>query len=154
MPARKISVRKSSIHGRGVFALRDIPRGAHIMDYRGTLRTHAEADACHETADGHTFLFTLNPQYVIDGGAGGNSARWINHSCAPNCKSYWVECESGDPRRDRVVIEARRDIRAGEELSYDYAIEPGEPITAALAALWRCACGARRCRGTLLKDST
>jgi uncharacterized protein len=151
MGARKIAVRNSPIHGRGVFALRRIARGEEIIRYKGALRTHEDVDAEHDTDTGHTFLFTLNERYVIDAGRGGNSARWINHSCQPNCKAWWIESDSGDPRHDRVVIEARRDIAPGEELTYDYGIDPGEPLTAAVKKLWRCGCGSRRCRGTMLK---
>lgn len=151
MGARKIAVRNSAIHGRGVFALRPIARGESIIRYGGELRTHAEVDAAHTHDTGHTFLFTLNPVYVIDGGRGGNSARWINHSCQPNCQTWWVESGSGDPRRDYIVIESLRAIAAGEELTYDYGITPGERVTAKLKKRWECLCGTRRCRGTLLK---
>jgi len=81
----------------------------------------------------------------------GNVARWINHSCAPNCQAWIVEHASGDPRKDRVVIESRRRIRAGEELTYDYGIVLEERQTAELKRIWACRCGAPRCTGTLLK---
>ncbi|WP_449425313.1 SET domain-containing protein [Rhodanobacter lindaniclasticus] len=79
---------------------------------------------------GHTFLFTLNEQYVIDANQRGNTARWINHSCAPNCRAVVEESASGDPRRDKVMIEAIRAIKPGEELTYDYGIVLDVPHTA------------------------
>ena len=83
---RKIVARRSAIHGNGVFALLPIAKGERIVEYKGQRRTHEEVDA-GDTGDiesGHTFLFTLNDEYVIDANHGGNIARWINHSCAPN----------------------------------------------------------------------
>lgn len=148
---RSTSVRKSGIHGRGVFALRRIRKGETILRYRGDLVTHEEIDRNFDGNDnGHTFLFTLNEHYVIDGTHRGNSARWINHSCRPNCEAFQVESASKNPRRDQIVIDALRDIAPGEELTYDYHIDPAEPITKRLLALWACRCGAPRCRGTLL----
>ncbi len=150
MKQRIIAVRKSGIHGRGVFALRRIRKGREIIEYRGARIPHAQADA--ESVDnGHTFLFILNEDWVIDAGRRGNAARWINHSCQPNCVAYLIESKSRDRRRDRVVIEARRDIAPGEELTYDYGIVIEEPLTPRLKKLWACACGAPRCRGSMLK---
>lgn len=150
---RRIVRRQSAIHGNGVFAARDIPKGTRIIEYRGRRLTHEEADRrfADHTDTGHTFLFTLNEKYLIDGGDGGNVARWINHSCAPNCQAWVVEHASGDLRKDRVVIEARRSIRAGEELTYDYGITLEERQTPELKRIWACRCGAARCSGTLLK---
>jgi len=142
-------VRHSPIHGTGVFASRDISEGEEILYYEGRLVTHDEADEGAED-DGHTFLFTLNDLWVIDGGAGGNEARWINHSCDPNCEPWLVEDEDGDPARDRVVIQAARAIRAGEELSYDYGITMDDPDSEEERALWACRCGSARCTGSLL----
>lgn len=148
---RSIAVRRSGIHGRGVFALRDIRKGHPIIRYRGVLKTHQECEREYHSDDGHTFLFTLNDQYVIDGTQKGNSARWINHACQPNCIAFVIESDSGDPRRDQIVIESLRDIPAGAELTYDYRIEPEERVTESLLRLWQCRCGSRRCRGTMLK---
>jgi len=121
---RRIIRRQSPIHGNGVFAARDIPKKTTVIEYRGKRLTHAQADRryANDSDSGHTFLFTLNDRYLIDGGDGGNVARWINHSCKPNCQAWVVEHGSGDPRKDKVVIESLRDIRAGEELTYDYGI--------------------------------
>ncbi|HUW53840.1 MAG TPA: SET domain-containing protein-lysine N-methyltransferase [Rhodanobacter sp.] len=150
---RRIVTRRSSIHGNGVFAAGIIARGEEIIEYKGKLLTHDEADALYGDGGetGHTFLFTLNEQYLIDANQHGNSARWINHSCAPNCRALVEESASGDPRKDRVVIEAIRRIKPGEELTYDYGIVLEVPHTARLKKLWACLCGSPKCTGTLLK---
>jgi len=149
----RITRRHSSIHGNGVFARCDIAAGVEIIEYRGRRVTHAQADRAYggEADSGHTFLFTLNERYLIDANVGGNLARWINHSCDPNCQAWIIENAAGDARRDRVVIEARRAMRAGEELTYDYGISLEERHTPRLKRIWACRCGARACTGTLLK---
>lgn len=152
MPARIIT-RRSAIHGNGVFAATDIATGTRLIQYRGRLLTHAESDALYgDGADtGHTFLFAVNDDYVIDAYRQGNSARWINHGCAPNCEAVIEEDTGGDPRRDRVFIESIRDIRKGEELTYNYGIVLGVPHTRAMKRIWACRCGAPRCSGTMLQ---
>jgi len=149
----RIIRRRSPIHGHGVFAARDLPKGSRVIEYKGRRLTHTQADGMHgnDAESGHTFLFTLNDKYLIDGGDGGNSARWINHGCAPNCEASVAPDPRGDPRRDRVFIDTRRAIRAGEELTYDYAITIEERQTPRLKRLWRCRCGAKTCTGTMLK---
>lgn len=148
----KIAKRNSKIHGQGVFATAPIKAGEEVVEYKGKLRTHEEVDEQYGGQDnGHTFLFILNDHYVIDANIRGNVARWINHGCAPNCQAFVIEDESGDPRKDRVVIEALRAIGAGEELTYDYDIHIEGPITAAETKLWACHCGAPNCTGTMLK---
>ncbi len=153
---RRLIARRSPIHGNGVFAASAIARGEEIIQYKGRLLTHAEADERYGDGGetGHTFLFTLNDRYIIDANQGGNSARWINHSCAPNCRALVEESASGDPRRDKVVIETIRAIKPGEELTYDYGIVLEVPHTARLKKLWRCLCGSPRCTGTLLKPKS
>jgi SET domain-containing protein len=151
--ARKITTRKSAIHGNGMFAVAPIAKGDRLIEYKGKLRTHAQVDNAYggEDETGHTFLFTLNDKYVIDANIDGNSARWINHSCSPNCESVTVEDPKGDKKKDRVFIEARRAIKPGEELTYNYGIVLDEPHTAALKKLWTCRCGSRKCTGTMLQ---
>jgi SET domain-containing protein len=150
---RRIAARRSPIHGNGVFAVAPIKKGEEIIEYKGTMMTHAQADKMYGDGGetGHTFLFTLNDDYIIDANRKGNTARWINHSCNPNCQAFVVENESGDPRKDRVIIEARRNIKPGEELTYDYGIVLEVPHTARLKKLWVCLCGSPKCTGTLLK---
>lgn len=151
--ASKIQARRSKIHGTGVFAKTALKKGEFIIEYKGLLRTHAEVDAAYDAEDetGHTFLFTLNEDYVLDANINGNDARWINHSCSPNCESSHVEDPGGDLAKDRIVIEAARDIKAGEELSYNYGIRLAERHTPKLKKLWRCLCGSTGCTGTMLQ---
>ncbi len=140
-------VRRSGIHGRGVFAARDLPKGTRILEYRGVRISYdraAELYSEYEDQPTHTFLFEIDDDTVIDAGQRGNAARWINHSCAPNCEAV---DEGG-----RIYIEAIRRIRAGEELGYDYNITLEERHTAAERRRWACLCGAGICRGTLLAD--
>ncbi|MFT4198029.1 MAG: SET domain-containing protein-lysine N-methyltransferase [Pseudoxanthomonas sp.] len=150
---RKIATRKSAIHGNGMFAVAPIKKGERLIEYKGRRRTHAQVDR-EEAGDadsGHTFLFTLNDRYVIDANYEGNSARWINHSCDPNCEAVIDEHEGADRRRDRVFIEAIRDIAPGEELTYNYGIRLDQPHTARMKKIWACRCGARKCTGTMLQ---
>ncbi|WP_024889764.1 SET domain-containing protein [Luteimonas huabeiensis] len=149
----KIEARKSPIHGNGVFAKRKIRKGERIIRYVGALRTHDEVDAAYADVEenGHTFLFTLNDEYVIDANVRGNVARWINHSCAPNCEAVVEEDDKGRPEKDRVYIEALRDIARGEELTYNYGITLEERHTPKLKKLWGCRCGQPNCTGTMLQ---
>jgi uncharacterized protein len=152
MPA--FVVRNSPIHGTGVFATRDIAAEEEIVEYAGRRITPAQADAEYPDDDGHTFLYVLNDQYLIDGGVDGNDSRWINHSCDPNCEVWLIESDDGNPKHDRLVIQAMRPIRAGEELTYDYGIPADEPLTEEVRARWACRCGAPNCRGVMLEPAT
>lgn len=149
----KFEVRRSKIHGSGVFAAKNIKKGEFIIEYKGLLRSHEEVDAAYDGEDetGHTFLFTLNDDYVLDANIKGNDARWINHSCDPNCDSEHVDAEDGDKRKDRIEIKAIRDIKTGEELSYNYGIRLAERHTPKLKKLWACLCGSPKCTGTMLQ---
>lgn len=140
-----IGVRRSRIHGSGVFATRLIPRGARIIEYVGERVPHAEADRRYEHRplhDAHTFLFTVDASTVVDAGVGGNESRYINHSCEPNCETDIV--------RGRIWIRARRIIQPGEELSYDYRIGRDADDPPDIDAVFRCHCGSKKCRGTML----
>jgi uncharacterized protein len=151
--ARRLIARRSPIHGNGVFAAVDLPAGERLIEYKGRRITHAQADRRYAgSADsGHTFLFTLNDRYIIDANVDGNAARWINHSCAPNCQAVNLDSRDGDLRNEKVVIESLREIRAGEELTYDYGITLDEAHTARMKRIWACRCGAPNCSGTMLK---
>lgn len=151
--SRSIALRRSPIHGNGVFAVRNIPTGTELIEYQGKRMTQAEADDHYEgdVDSGHTFLFTLNEHYVVDGNQEGNDARWINHSCDPNCEALLIETDDGNPAHDRVVIESIRAIKVGEELTYNYGIVLEERHTARLKQLWKCLCGSPKCTGTLLQ---
>jgi len=152
MSGKLIQVRNSPIHGRGVFAVAPIKKGTRLLEYKGKRLTHKEADKLYGggAESGHTFLFTLNDDYVIDANQDGNSARWINHSCAPNCESICESAEDDDPMHDRVFIEALRNIKPGEELAYNYLITLEEAHTPRLKKIWECRCGAKNCSGTML----
>ncbi len=150
---KKIEARLSPIHGNGVFATAAIAAGERIIRYKGALRTHDEVDEEYggQEENGHTFLFTVNDDYVIDGNHNSNVARWINHSCDPNCEAVVEEDDKGRSHKDKVFIEAIRDIAEGEELTYNYGIVLEERHTPKLKKLWACHCGADNCTGTLLQ---
>lgn len=144
--ARPWRVLESPIHGRGVFAARTIRKGETIIEYRGRRTSYEEACEGPDSDPHnpyHTFLFSLDDGRVIDASVRGNAARWINHSCAPNCETY--EDDEG-----RVFIEARRTIRAGEELAYDYQLQHDGPVGPRVRKRYACRCGVSRCRGTML----
>ena len=142
---KRIQVRRSGVHGKGVFALQDIAEGETLIEYVGEIISWDEAQDRHPhdpNDPNHTFYFHVNEDRVIDALHGGNSSRWINHSCDPNCEA--------DEENDRIFIKAIRNISAGEELSYDYGLIIDEPYTKKLKAEYPCWCGNANCRGTLL----
>jgi len=143
-PARcidTVEVRRSPIHGDGVFALRSLPPNAVVGVYEG--RRYAPSDASErDWDDALTYLFGLSDGTLIDAAEGGNATRHINHSCDPNCQASE---ESDDNGELSIVIRTRRRIRVGEELSIDYRLEVGANDPAA----YPCRCGSPRCRGTL-----
>jgi SET domain-containing protein len=143
--ARRIQVRQSGIHGKGVYAVQDIAEGETIIEYVGEIITWVEAQARHPhdlQNPNHTFYFHIDETRVIDALIGGNSSRWINHSCDGNCEA--------EEKNGRVFIKARRNIPAGEELHYDYGLILDERYTPKLKAEYPCWCGSKQCRGTLL----
>lgn len=150
----KIVRRRSKIHGNGVFAIAPIRKGEHIVEYKGRLITHDQADEQYhgDVASGHTFLFTLNDQWILDANVKGNVARWINTSCEPNAIAFVHEekKKNPDPKNDKVIIEALRTILPGEEIFYDYGFEFDLPYTKELLKTWACRCGSKKCRGTML----
>jgi uncharacterized protein len=140
-----VEARDSAIHGRGVYALAPIGKGERILEYLGERISHAEADLRYERKgddDGHTFLFIASNRTVIDAGVDGNDARFINHSCNPNCETV-IE-------GSRVYIDAIRNIKPGEELGYDYQLTWESTDDPTELALYACHCGATKCRGTML----
>jgi hypothetical protein len=143
---RWIRSARSPIHGRGVYARTDIPSGTRIVEYVGDRISKAEArkreqlrlERQRRGGDGCVYIFELNRRYDLDGDVAGNVARFINHSCAPNCRAETI--------RGRIWILAKRDIPAGTELSFDYGYAFSE---------WRlhpCRCGARRCPGFIVNE--
>jgi len=138
-------IRSSPIQGRGAFATRRIRKGTRLIEYVGERISHAEADRRYDD-DGmkrhHTFLFTLNNRTVIDAGVDGNEARFINHSCSPNCEAV---IDSG-----HIYIESIKTIPAGTELVYDYQYERAPDADESDEARYPCRCGSPDCRGTIL----
>lgn len=148
-PRRRFAVRDSKIHGKGVFALVDIPKGELIAEYVGKRIPWSRAlkmPALDPENPNHTFFFDLDGTTVIDGNQGGNSSRFINHSCSPNCEALQEERRG----EDRVFVHAMRAIKAGQELFYDYALMVNGRITEKTKKEFACFCGSRNCRGTML----
>ena len=140
------TVRSSSIHNRGIFARREIPNDVPIIEYIGekitkaesTRRAEALVDKAKKTGGAAVYVFTLNQRHDVDGAKGRNPARYINHSCAPNCEAYVI--------RGRIWIYSIREIKAGEELTYNYGFD---------VDTWDdhpCCCGAERCVGFIVEE--
>jgi uncharacterized protein len=142
---RRVTVRKSPVHGRGVFALQAIPAGPRILEYRGEVTSWRRASAKYRRSGmaRHTFIFGLADGRLIDGSVGGNSARWLSHSCQPNFEA--IEDERG-----RVFIETLRGLMPGDELFIAYGLTIDDAITPEIVAAYACRCGAKRCTGSML----
>jgi len=141
-----ITVKKSKIHGEGIFAAKNIPKGAKIIEYVGKKLTKKESDERYEKHQelaksnpklvGSVYIFELNKKFDIDGFVPYNTARLINHGCKPNCES--------DIANDKIWITALRDIKKGEEISYDYGYD---------LESWEehpCKCGSANCVGYIV----
>jgi uncharacterized protein len=142
---RRVQVRRSGVHGKGVFALSTIRAGETIIEYTGEQISWKEALRRHPhdpTQPNHTFYFHIDDKHVIDANVGGNAARWINHACDTNCEADEVD--------GRIFIKALRDVHPGEELFYDYGLVIDERLTPKLKKEYPCHCGSPNCRGTLL----
>lgn len=142
---RRIQVRRSGVHGKGVYALQPIAAGETLIEYVGEIISWPEALRRHPhnpKEPNHTFYFSLDDGRVIDAAHGGNASRWINHSCDPNCEA--------DETDGRVFIKALRDLQPGEELFYDYGLTIDERYTPALKKEYECRCGSPNCRRTML----
>ncbi|WP_028357294.1 SET domain-containing protein [Brackiella oedipodis] len=140
-------VAQSTVHGKGVFAACAIKKGTTIMEYTGKRISQKKADALWPVDPDnpfHTFYFSLSSGKIIDGGQKGNDARWINHSCNPNCETE----ESADGKR--VYILAKKNIKKDQELFFDYCLITDEKITDELKQNYKCCCGSANCRGTML----
>lgn len=135
---------ESAIHGRGLYARSEIPDGTRVIEYVGEKITKAEAwrrevrrrAAEQRGGDACVSIFELNQRHDLDGRARANVARLMNHSCRPNCRAETI--------RGRIWLIARREIVAGEELTFDYgyALEHW--------ALHPCRCGTNRCVGYIV----
>lgn len=137
-----IEVRKSGIHGLGVYAVKRIKKGEPILEYTGQRISAHTADRRY--ADNpSTYLFMIDENTYIDGLVNGNEARFINHSCNPNCVAYLED-------DNRVMIYALKDIKPGTELCYDYQLTKETEDPAMTSTDYTCYCGARKCRGTMM----
>jgi SET domain-containing protein len=137
-------IRQSPIAGLGAFAVRRIRKGQRIIEYTGE-RISAD-EAARRYDDGrmtrhHTLLFEVDEHTMIDAAVGGNESRYLNHSCAPNCRAV--------DQDGRIFIEAICNIQPGVELTYDYQYESDESPAEALER-YPCYCGAETCRGTIV----
>lgn len=128
--------KKSKIHGTGGFARVDIQRGIRIIEYVGPKLSKADSQAQLEQQN--HYIFTLNDDVDVDGSVDWNLARFINHACRPNCE---VEID-----RDRIWVLARRSIKAGEELTYNYSYDLDEYEDRP------CRCGDRDCVGYMVAE--
>lgn len=141
------AIRTSKIQGKGAFATRRIKKGARIIEYLGECIDEAESDIRYpdgEMGRHHTFLFAIGDgTRVLDAGPLDWPAKYINHSCDPNCEA--IEEEDG-----RVFISALKTIEEGAELLYDYAYERTAEHTEADEKLYMCRCGSPKCRGTIM----
>jgi len=140
------AVRNSSIQGKGAFAVRRIRPGQRIIEYTGERIGPDEESRRYDEKKmkrHHTFLFGIDDEVSIDAAVGGNAARFINHSCDPNCEA--VEDDK------RIFIEAIKNIQPGVELTYDYNFQIEPPITLKELEYYTCRCGSKKCRGTILK---
>ncbi|MEW6306202.1 MAG: SET domain-containing protein-lysine N-methyltransferase [Verrucomicrobiota bacterium] len=131
-----LELRASAIHGTGAFAKKHIPAGTRIIEYVGRLIDKAES--ARQCSLENAYIFSLNDQFDIDGNVEWNPARLINHSCHPNCEAI----QEGD----RIWVYALRDVRAGEEVSYNYGYD---------LESYRdnpCRCGAPDCVGYIVAE--
>tara|TARA_B100001057_G_scaffold496532_1_gene598252 strand:+ start:752 stop:1234 length:483 start_codon:yes stop_codon:yes gene_type:complete len=142
-------VKKSKIHANGVYATERIPKNTKIIEYIGEKVTRSEGDRRSEKRikkylrskkTGSVYIFELNNKYDIDGSPKYNKARYINHSCKPNCE---VEIKKG-----RIWIVSIKRINKGDELSYDYGYEFDEDDYKDHI----CKCGSSNCIGYIISS--
>jgi hypothetical protein len=127
----RLIIRSSDIHAAGCFALEPIPKGTHLLEYEGERITKEEGDLRYEGRP-FTYLFGIGKGDVVIDGHG--MAMFVNHSCAPNCETDEIE--------GRIYIIALRNIKAGEEITYDYWLYDGDDDAP-------CTCGSKKCRGSM-----
>jgi SET domain-containing protein len=140
-----LRVRRSPIQGKGAFAARRIPKGTRIIEYAGERITPQEAERRYTEDDPNipVLLFDIDKNTLIDAGRDGNEARFVNHSCEPNCETVL--------EKRRIYIEAIREIEPGTEITYDYHLDAPRNERARLRKIYACRCGSPSCRGTMLE---
>eukprot|EP01017_Pseudomicrothorax_dubius_P048077 TRINITY_DN8695_c0_g1_i3.p1 TRINITY_DN8695_c0_g1~~TRINITY_DN8695_c0_g1_i3.p1 ORF type:complete len:261 (+),score=50.78 TRINITY_DN8695_c0_g1_i3:107-889(+) len=137
-----VRVFPSQIHKYGLFATKPFEKGNIVIEYVGELVRNQVADQREETYKsqgfGDCYMFRVDRDWIVDATFKGNCARYLNHSCEPNCSSHIVEVAG----KKHIVMFANRNISVGEELTYDYNFDcEKEKI--------RCTCGAKTCQGRL-----
>ncbi|XP_076781061.1 histone-lysine N-methyltransferase 2A isoform X7 [Arvicanthis niloticus] len=135
-----VGVYRSAIHGRGLFCKRNIDAGEMVIEYAGNVIRSIQTDKREKYYDSKgigCYMFRIDDSEVVDATMHGNAARFINHSCEPNCYSRVINIDG----QKHIVIFAMRKIYRGEELTYDYKF----PIEDASNKL-PCNCGAKKCR--------
>lgn len=142
----KVVVKDSPIHGSGCFAAVRLCRNARLLEYVGEKITKEESERrgwrqqerAKEDGSGAVYIFELNDEWDIDGNVPENIARFMNHSCSPNCEALYVD--------DRIWYTALRDIEAGEELFIDYGYDLSHFLE------HPCRCGAPECPGYIVRE--
>ena len=144
---KNIVVKKSKLHGKGLFAKRDLKEGTKVIEYVGKKVTKKQSDkiatkqlkkAGENKKLGQVYIFTLNKKYDVDGNYSYNVARLANHSCDPNCDT--------DIIKGKIYIMALRDIKKGEEITYDYGFEFDKDDYKDHV----CKCGSKNCIGYIV----
>ena len=133
---------KSNIHHQGLCAARNIKIDEKVIEYIGKKITHEQAEKDAKYGYDVTYLFTLNKKYLLDGDFKFNTARLINHSCDPNCEVL-------DVSKTKIWVTAMRDIKKGEELSYDYGFGFDSNYKD-----HKCKCGSKNCVGFIVREGS
>ena len=145
--SKYIEVRESEIHGTGVFAMIKVPKDKKVIEYVGEKITKKESERrsvalieknLGSQTEGAVYIFELNKRYDIDGNISGNPARFINHSCEPNCEPNVI--------KNRIWLISTRKIKEGEELSFNYGFDLDDYED------HECKCGAKKCVGYITSE--
>ena len=130
----RVLLRQSAIHGTGLFAARALGPGTTLIEYVG--RKIDKQESQHQCQLNNPYIFYLDDTCDLDGNVEWNPARFINHSCNPNCDAELVD--------GRIWIVTNRPVRAGEEITFDYGYDAEDYLE------YPCRCGAPNCRGYIV----
>ncbi len=131
-----IVFRSSPIHGKGGFAKQKIRQGSRVMEYVG--ERISKGESLRRCEQNNEFIFSLNESQDLDGNVPWNSARFINHSCAPNCEATLEE--------DQIWLSALRDVESGEEITFNYGFDLED------YKAYPCHCGSSKCVGYIVAE--